>query len=316
MKETEMQQRRFTVAAGVLSGLVVIIVVAGAWATIREEFYAFQLGSERTARRIGAIEWLGEMGGPRRIESLLALYPSVHQSNVLEEEATEEVSAMKTALSRLCTRWWPACSPYLLNGLASEDFRIRALTCEVLMRARRGTPEIVEKLTVLVLKDEDSLASQAWATYALAVIDGEAALPILLDVLRSDTRGRGHGGRQHAAATGIGLIGPEATEAIPDLMAALERLEYPHSVASALASIGAAAVPVLIEALFHPKPVVRRFAAVSLRDMAVLQRMEGEGPRVFSALVELQQRETESLVKVAVFQALDEMRGKAHGGRD
>jgi HEAT repeat protein len=103
---------------------------------------------------------------------------------------------------------------------------------------------------------------------------GTAALPAIRRTLQDQGAPPA---KRKAALKAAALLGPRATEAIPDVTDALNDEEYAPEAALALSFMGSPAVPPLREALDADSPIVRREA---LRAMGKLRERASIDPQI------------------------------------
>jgi HEAT repeat protein/predicted RNA-binding Zn-ribbon protein involved in translation (DUF1610 family) len=147
----------------------------------------------------------------------------------------------------------------LLWGITVPDPKVRMASIRSMeaagSRARVAAPAIVR-----ALKDADRRVRLA-AACALSQFEPgvEGILPILIGVLEDD---RSTGEEKDRAAVALGNLGPRAR---PALSLLLDRLRAGDAATVALAVLGPASIPGLIDALADPAAPVRRRAARALR---------------------------------------------------
>jgi HEAT repeat protein len=121
------------------------------------------------------------------------------------------------------------------------------------------------------------------ALYEIGSADKDTVVPGLIGLLEGGKAAQGHQSWSTvgAAAYVLGGIGRAAKEAIPALVKLMRREGgYPRVAADALGSMGAEAVPPLVEELRDPRKEIHLNAA------EVLSRMEPEAQAAVPALIE------------------------------
>jgi HEAT repeat protein/tRNA A-37 threonylcarbamoyl transferase component Bud32 len=226
---------------------------------------------------------------PARCEAALTLGRMGHQARdmvpalvkALNDPHPHVADAAASAIRRIAATSPPAAGPPtatpiegpvvsppvidLIDMLRHEDAFLRRIAVVALGEARSVDREAVPEL-LEVLEDEDE-AVRLEATRALGRIGGAAAVPSLVVAL-NDAPGKLV---RVSAAEALGRIGPQATVAIPALIAALKHADdwadLRNAAARALVMIGLPAAPALIEAATDDDARLRLRAAAVLTDI-------------------------------------------------
>ncbi len=103
---------------------------------------------------------------------------------------------------------------------------------------------------------------------------GTGALPLIRQVLQDPDASPA---RRKAALKATAILGPRAAEAIPDVVAALQRPEFAPEAALALSFMGSPAVGPLRDAVKSDEPIVRR---ESLRSLGKLRERASIDPQI------------------------------------
>jgi len=159
-----------------------------------------------------------------------------------------------------------ACVPHLLGGLKMTDAGVRAHCLRGLSEFRTSS---VEAAIAEALSDADSNVRSA-AVDALGRAGSPTAFKLVVKAL-----GDKHSHVVETAAAALAGRGPEAEAAIPQLLAALRRVNCdaarPHIV-RALTGIGRPSVGPLLQAMTDENPKVRSYACAGLAEMKVLPK--------------------------------------------
>jgi len=215
------------------------------------------LGDEHECVRAGAAQALGSLGPAARaaLPQLLALVADPRQS--VRWRALEAASKLGADAASV---------PALVSALASPDSYVRA---GALWIQRELGPEARAALPALTAAAHDVHPGvRAVAVQALARVgQGDAAsLAALVQALR----GGGDADYRWKAARALGHLGPQAKEAVPGLVAAVDD-ENGHVRREAIIALGrigpdavAAAAPALMRVLEDPDRDIRQAAAMAL----------------------------------------------------
>ncbi|MBI3828088.1 MAG: HEAT repeat domain-containing protein [Planctomycetes bacterium] len=160
--------------------------------------------------------------------------------------------------------------PDLIAALADGDEDVRSKAVQALGNLGPDASDAIPRLCEL-FKDRRNLVRIAVAGNLRKITSDHS---VLLETYRSGLKDKVRGVRVESAKI-MGELGPEAREAIPDLLKALDKNDYPEEAAEALGNMGpdsAAAVPLLIRELKQGYLSVRRKAAVALGQIGRAQK--------------------------------------------
>lgn len=148
----------------------------------------------------------------------------------------------------------------LRHALEDGSADVRIMACEALGAighlAYRAAPDLIK-----LLEDPDGRVCTAAVSALGKIGPHQGVVEALLEALGADYRDI-----RFAAAEALGEIGPDAAEAVDELVSILEGSigDRQHIVCAALAKIGVQAVPPLIEALHNPSFNIRTGAVIAL----------------------------------------------------
>jgi HEAT repeat protein len=218
-------------------GLCALLLAAAARAaepTVADSIAALTSGQE--AARIKAIDQLGQKGA-KAAEAVPAL------AKLLKDKSALVRAHAADALGKIGAAAKPA-APALAAAVADPDPAVRRQALEALAQIRPG-PKIGVPLFIKVMEDADATVRNR-ALHALADA-GPQAVPFLRAALKNEKAA-------YWACLVLNQIGPEAKDAVPDLVQLLadKRPEVRREVILTLAEIGeaaAAAVPQIAKTL-------------------------------------------------------------------
>lgn len=230
-----------------------------------------KLDDEDASVRAGAAEALVKLG-PKAKGAVPALVKAL---------GDKDERVLKPA-GRALIEIGPPAIPALVNALGEKDSVRPGVATAVL--GRMGPPAV--PALVRALGEKDDYRTQFLVTTALGVI-GPAAVRGLTEALGAPDPGL----RERAAHALAMICDPDAEEAVPALVKALEdkNPKVRMTAASALGGIGSAAreaIPALERALQDKDENVRACAAVALKEIR-LGWWRGPGLAVLAALVAL-----------------------------
>ncbi len=161
--------------------------------------------------------------------------------------------------------------PILIEALGSDHGGVRRLAAGALVaRCARAPAPSAEVRAALVQASQDHPDASIRSRLARALGDvaahGAEARPTSLEALAARLRDPDAGVRREAAQA-LGRLGPIASPTAPTLCAALGRGRDGQAAADALAAIGEAAVPHLVEALGRGDVYARHQAARALGEI-------------------------------------------------
>jgi HEAT repeat protein len=165
-----------------------------------------------------------------------------------------------------------AAAPAIIKVFADSDAGLRRKAAEALGRIRPD-PDATLAVLILVFDDVDETVRDA-ASAAVARF-GARAVPLLLTAIEENK-----GVRQIQAVKALGHLGPPAKAAIPALRGLLLQGQAGNAeAAAALAGIGRAAVPALVQGVEDEREEVRKLA------LGALEELGADGaPALFAAL--------------------------------
>ena len=187
------------------------------------------LKAQEESARLEAVDQLGAMR-EKAAEAVPAL------TKLLADDSAAVRAHAADALGKIGPAAKPA-APALIELMTDPDDAVCRQALEALRQIRPG-PEVGIPAVTKVLT-EASPAMQVRALHALAEI-GPEVVPFLIEALAEEDA-------VHWACIGLQEIGPEAKDAVPALIEALDdpRLDVRREVTLALAAIGEAAAPAI-----------------------------------------------------------------------
>jgi HEAT repeat protein len=270
-------------------------------------YYLKQLKADDAAVRKKAAEDLGKIG----LEAVVAI-PALIEA--LDDPDAEVTVSAKWALTDV----GEMAAPFLIAALENKSPQVRRLALEALPWLRGESRKPAIPAVVRLLRTHEDPDTRAAAVDAIRAFRAECAIPDLIDALVAD---RDHCVR-YSVLTALLNFGPAAKAAVPTLTALMlnDSLEDRDSLAflawNTLASIGADAVPALVDVLRETNyPVQRRQMAVCALWRMAKWKSADVPKKAVPILIESLQEEDEHF-RVQILDALEAMGKQAFAAHD